>query len=99
MSGNGFAKTTQAIGAPEDRLRTANGVGLAIWVCVEFRLKLVPASEGAGDCGPVEILEGKSEFLADLLARLNEIIRKPDGRYMVVYDPKTGQPRRIPRTD
>jgi hypothetical protein len=62
-------------------------------------MTLAPASEGAGECPPVEVLEGKSEFLADLLARLNEIIRKPDGRYMVVYDPKTGQPRRIPRSD
>lgn len=46
----------------------------------------------------VEVLEGKQEFLADLLTRLNEIIRKPDGRYMVIYDPETGKPRRVPKT-
>ncbi len=56
---------------------------------------MVPASDG-GDCtNMMEVLEGKQEFLADLLTRLNEIIRKPDGRYMVAYDPETHKPRRI----
>jgi hypothetical protein len=66
---------------------------------MEFRLRLVPAVDGAGEAATsMEVLEGKQEFLADLLDRLNEIIRKPDGRYMVVYDSETGKPRRILKT-
>jgi hypothetical protein len=65
---------------------------------MDLRLTLVPATEGAGDGGAIEVLEGKQEFLAELLERLNQIIRKPDGRYMVVYDPETRKPRRILRT-
>jgi hypothetical protein len=63
-------------------------------------MTLVPVTEGAGGtAAAIEVLEGKQEFLAELLERLNEIIRKPDGRYMVVYDPETGKPRRIRRED
>ena len=63
-------------------------------------MTLVPVAGGVGEAtGPIEVLEGKQEFLAELLERLNEIIRKPDGRYMVVYDPETGKPRRIRRED
>ena len=66
---------------------------------MEFRLKLVPVVDGPGEsAASMEVLEGKQEFLADLLDRLNEIIRKPDGRYMVVYDSETGKPRRILKT-
>ncbi len=65
---------------------------------MDFRLRLVPV-DGSGDSSAsVEVLEGKQEFLADLLERLNAIIRKPDGRYMVVYDSETGKPRRILKT-
>jgi hypothetical protein len=67
---------------------------------MELRMTLVPVTEGAGGtAAAIEVLEGKQEFLAELLERLNEIIRKPDGRYMVVYDPETGKPRRIRRED
>lgn len=63
-------------------------------------MTLVPVSGGVGEAtGPIEVLEGKQEFLAELLDRLNEIIRKPDGRYMVVYDSETGKPRRIRREE
>lgn len=75
----------------------SSGVPLALLRGMDLQLRLVAASDGVGDAGAIEVLEGKQEFLAELLERLNEIIRKPDGRYTVVYDPETRKPRRIQR--
>jgi len=38
----------------------------------------------------VEVLEGGDEFLEAISMRLNEIIRKPSGRFVISYVP--GQP-------
>ncbi|HTO87118.1 MAG TPA: hypothetical protein VMR54_06265 [Thermoanaerobaculia bacterium] len=43
-----------------------------------------------GSLGPVEVLEGGDEFLEAISMRLNEIIRKPSGRFVISYVP--GQP-------
>ncbi len=43
-----------------------------------------------GNLGPVEVLEGGDEFLEAISMRLNEIIRKPSGRFVISYVP--GQP-------
>jgi hypothetical protein len=43
-----------------------------------------------GSPGPVEVLEGGDEFLEAISMRLNEIIRKPSGRFVISYVP--GQP-------
>lgn len=76
-----------------------DGFLLAESGAMELRLRLVPVVNGPGESqASMEVLEGKQEFLADLLERLNQIIRKPDGRYMVVYDSETGKPRRILKT-
>ena len=34
---------------------------------------------------PVEVLEGGDEFLEAISIRLNEIIRKPNGRFVISY--------------
>ena len=41
------------------------------------------APEGAIDA--VEVLEGGDEFLEALTMRLNEIVRKPSGRFVISY--------------
>ena len=33
----------------------------------------------------VEVLEGAEEFLDALVSRLNEIVRKPSGRFVISY--------------
>jgi hypothetical protein len=33
----------------------------------------------------VEVVEGAEEFLDALMARLNEIVRKPSGRFVISY--------------
>jgi len=40
--------------------------------------------------GGVEVLEGGDEFLEALTMRLNEIVRKPNGRFVISY--VAGQP-------
>lgn len=40
--------------------------------------------------GDIEVLEGGDEFLEALTLRLNEIVRKPNGRFVISYVP--GQP-------
>jgi hypothetical protein len=35
----------------------------------------------------VEVLEGGDEFLEALQIRLNEIVRKPNGRFVITYVP------------
>lgn len=40
-----------------------------------------------GGFGPVEVLEGGDEFLEAISMRLNEIIRKPSGRFVISYVP------------
>jgi hypothetical protein len=37
--------------------------------------------------GAVEVLEGGDEFLEALTMRLNEIVRKPSGRFVISYVP------------
>jgi len=37
--------------------------------------------------GAVEVLEGVDEFLEALAMRLNEIVRKPSGRFVISYVP------------
>lgn len=59
---------------------------------IEFRLDEQPDSpvrpDGALD--PVEVLEGGEEFLQALSMRLNEIVLKPNGRFVISYI--TGKP-------
>jgi hypothetical protein len=45
-----------------------------------------------------EILEGDAEFLEAITMRLNEIIRKPKGRFVISYMPGSPGARRPPRT-
>ncbi|MGE5278019.1 MAG: hypothetical protein ACM3SU_13560 [Acidobacteriota bacterium] len=52
-----------------------------------------PADPGAtrqGSLQAVEVLEGGEEFLEALTLRLNEIILKPNGRFVISY--VAGQP-------
>lgn len=52
-----------------------------------------PADQGAthdGGLQAVEVLEGGEEFLEALALRLNEIILKPNGRFVISY--VAGQP-------
>lgn len=51
-----------------------------------------PSDHNVRPGGPqaVEVLEGSEEFLEALALRLNEIIRKPNGRFVISY--VTGKP-------
>lgn len=57
-------------------------------------MKIEFKAEGAADQAPidgslqaVEVLEGGDEFLEALQMRLNEIVRKPNGRFVITYVP------------
>lgn len=46
----------------------------------------------------IEVLEGADEFLDALMARLNEIVRKPSGRFVISYvegHPGSRQPPKV----
>jgi hypothetical protein len=45
-----------------------------------------------------EILEGDAEFLEAIAIRLNEIVTKPKGRFVISYLPGSPGARRPPRT-
>jgi len=49
-----------------------------------------PSVEPDGGLQAVEVLEGSEEFLEALALRLNEIILKPNGRFVISY--VAGQP-------
>jgi hypothetical protein len=59
---------------------------------IEVRLDEQPDSSARPDGGlePVEVLEGSEEFLQALSIRLNEIVLKPNGRFVISYI--TGKP-------
>ncbi len=42
-------------------------------------------SPAGGAFEPAEVLEGSDEFLEAIQMRLNEIIRKPNGRFVISY--------------
>jgi len=46
-----------------------------------------PSARPDGALGGVEVLEGGDEFLEALQMRLNEIVRKPNGRFVITYVP------------
>jgi hypothetical protein len=46
-----------------------------------------PNARPDGAFGGTEVLEGGDEFLEALQMRLNEIIRKPNGRFVITYIP------------
>jgi hypothetical protein len=45
-----------------------------------------------------EILEGDAEFLEAITMRLNDIVRKPKGRFVISYVPGSPGARPLPRT-
>ena len=45
----------------------------------------------------IEVLEGGDEFLEALSMRLNEIVRKPSGRFVISYMPGTPGAKKPPR--
>jgi hypothetical protein len=50
-----------------------------------------------GTLGPVEVLEGGDEFIEALSMRLNEIVRKPSGRFVISYVPGAPGAKKPPR--
>jgi hypothetical protein len=54
---------------------------------IEVRLEEPPDSQSQVDGGlhAVEVLEGGDEFLEALSMRLNEIVQKPNGRFVISY--------------
>jgi hypothetical protein len=44
-----------------------------------------PGARPDSGASPVEVLEGGDEFLEAISIRLNEIIRKPNGRFVISY--------------
>ncbi len=67
-----------------------------------MRIRVMPLDgnqnqELAGGLSLVEVLEGDREFLEALTMRLDEVVGKPKGRFVISYLP--GQPgsRRPPR--
>jgi len=46
-----------------------------------------PNARPDGALGDIEVLEGGDEFLEALQMRLNEIVRKPNGRFVITYVP------------
>jgi hypothetical protein len=44
----------------------------------------------------VEVLEGGDEFIEALSMRLNEIVRKPSGRFVISYMPGTPGAKKPP---
>jgi hypothetical protein len=46
-----------------------------------------PNARPDGALGDMEVLEGGDEFLEALQIRLNEIVRKPNGRFVITYVP------------
>jgi hypothetical protein len=67
----------------------ALGLLLLSGMKIEVRLE-EPADPVAGSDGAlraVEVLEGGDEFLDALTMRLNEIVRKPSGRFVISYVP------------
>ncbi len=66
-------------------------LGLLFLSGVKIEVKLEePADPGArrdGAIQAVEVLEGGEEFLDALAMRLNEIVRKPSGRFVISYIP------------
>ena len=58
---------------------------------IEVRPEAPDPSDAPGAAlGDAEVLEGGDEFLEALALRLNEIVRKPNGRFVISYVP--GQP-------
>lgn len=49
-----------------------------------------------GDLPLVEVLEGAREFLEDIATRLNEIVMKPRGRFVISFDPAQSGSRTPP---
>ena len=58
--------------------------GMKIDVKVEGAEQNTPID---GSLHAVEVLEGGDEFLEALQIRLNEIVRKPNGRFVITYIP------------
>ncbi|HEY7114737.1 MAG TPA: hypothetical protein VIA45_17550 [Thermoanaerobaculia bacterium] len=57
---------------------------------IEVREDTPEPNASPGALGGVEVLEGGDEFLEALTLRLNEIVRKPNGRFVISY--VAGQP-------
>ena len=68
--------------------------GLLFWsgMKIELRTETPEGPDSAAEQGrqASEVLEGGDEFLEALQLRLNEIIRKPNGRFVISY--VAGQP-------
>jgi hypothetical protein len=56
-----------------------------------------PSPAGHTTWNGVEVLEGGDEFLEALTMRLNEIVRKPSGRFVISYVPGTPGAKKPPR--
>ena len=46
-----------------------------------------PSARSGAPIGDMQVLEGGDEFLEALQMRLNEIVRKPNGRFVITYVP------------
>ena len=63
---------------------------------IEVRAGETP-DQRPGPEGAVEVLEGVDEFLEALTMRLNEIVRKPSGRFVISYVPGAPNAKKPPR--
>ena len=68
----------------------ASGLLLRSGMKIEARGTERPERSGEPGGPVVEVLEGGDEFLEALSIRLNEIVRKPNGRFVISY--VSGQP-------
>jgi hypothetical protein len=55
-----------------------------------------PGSGAETPLDMVEVLEGGDEFIEALSMRLNEIVRKPSGRFVISYMPGTPGAKKPP---
>jgi len=81
----------------------ASGVVCSVLGLVKIRLVLGDPADpeqelSGGQVSLQEILEGDAEFLEAIAMRLNEIVTKPRGRFVISYLAGSPGARRLPRT-
>ncbi len=65
---------------------------------IEIKAEGPDPNPGADDSlNAVEVLQGGDEFLEALTMRLNEIVRKPSGRFVISYVPGAPGAKKPPR--
>ena len=64
---------------------------------VKIEVRLEEPSDPRSSPNSVEVLEGGDEFLEAISMRLNEIVRKPNGRFVISYVSGTPGAKAPPR--